>query len=107
MKRFKKILCVVNTDQKDNSALVQAVKLAESNQASLTVIEVMKEFFPDPSMLERALRLEEIQAKMTTEHSEKLNELVAPWRDKIQVNTKVLVGVPFYGNHLRSSPWRS
>ncbi|MCP5009587.1 MAG: universal stress protein [Aestuariibacter sp.] len=95
MKRFKNILCVVNTDLKDHSALEQAVKLAENNQASITVVEVMNELFPDPNLLERALRLEEIQAKIVIEHREKLNELVAPWDKKIQINTKVLIGIPF------------
>ena len=95
MKRFKNILCVVNTDLKDNPALEQAVKLAENNHASLTVIEVMNELFPDPNLLERALRLEDIQSKMVLEHCDKLNELVAPWSKKIQINTKILVGIPF------------
>ena len=95
MKRFKKILCVVNTDLKDHPALEQAVKLAENNQASLTVIEVMNELFPDPNLLERALRLEDIQSRMVLEHCDQLNELVAPWSTKIEINTRVLVGIPF------------
>jgi len=95
MKRFKKILCVVNTDLKDSSALEQAVKLAENNQASLTVVEVMNELFPDPNLLERALRLEDIQAKLVIEHREKLNDLVSPWGKKIQIQTKILIGIPF------------
>lgn len=95
MKRFKNILCVVNTDLKDNPALEQAVKLAENNQANLTVIEAMDEFLPNPSILERALQFEQIQENILIEHSASLKELVAPWSEKTQINTKILFGIPF------------
>ena len=47
MQRFKNILCVVNTELNDTSALEHAAKLAANNQASLTVVEVIDQFL-DP-----------------------------------------------------------
>jgi len=46
MKRFKNILCVVNTDYKHDSAMEHAVKLAEKNQACLTVVNVIDDVPP-------------------------------------------------------------
>ena len=43
MKRFKEILCVVETVEACKPALELAVKLTENNQASLTVVDVVDE----------------------------------------------------------------
>jgi hypothetical protein len=46
MQRFKNILCVVNTELNDASALEHAVKPATNNSAQLTVGEVIDETPP-------------------------------------------------------------
>ena len=43
MNRFKNILCVVDSKQVNDSALHQAAKLAQNNQARLTVVEVVED----------------------------------------------------------------
>lgn len=72
MRRFKNILCVVGPELKDNVALEHAAKLAENNQASLTVVELIDEIPPNIKLLERILSPEDLQAKIVMEHQKKL-----------------------------------
>ena len=95
MQRFKNILCVFNTDLKNNAALEQAVKLAENIQANLTVVVVIDEISPNSKVLENVLSLEDFQAKIVIEHREKLKELVFPWGKEIEIKTRVLIGISF------------
>jgi len=92
MQRFKNILCVVSTDLKDNTALEHAVKLAENNQASITVVEVIDEIPPNTNLFELTLSPEELQEKIVIEYEKKLEELVSIWNKKIEIKYKVLVG---------------
>ena len=95
MKRFKNVLCVVGTDQNDNTALEYAVKLAENNQATLSVIEVVDEIPPNTKLLERILSPDDLQAKMVEEHLQRLEERVTPWRVNIEIKIHVLSGIPY------------
>jgi len=96
MQRFKNILCVVSGNLKDNTALEHAVKLAENNQASLTVVDVIDEIPPNTKLLERILSPEDLQAMIVTEHQRKLEELVSPWSSMIEIKSKVLIGISFF-----------
>ena len=95
MKRFKNILCIVNTDMQDTIALEHAVKLAEKNQASLTVVEVIDEIPPDTTLFERTMSSIDLQAEIIAEHQNRLQELVSPLDHKIEIKTKVLTGILF------------
>jgi len=95
MKRFKNILCIVNTDTQDNVAMEHAVKLAEKNQASLTVVEVIDEIPPDTTLFERTMSSIDLQAEIIAEHQNRLQELVSPWSQKSEIKTKVLTGILF------------
>lgn len=91
MKRIKAILCVVESDMADEHALERAVILAENNQASLTVIDVVEcdtERFADPIM-------SDWQTAITTTHTQKLESLIEPYRKRISIHTRLLKGVPF------------
>jgi universal stress protein E len=95
MQRFNNILCVVDTVLKDNAALEHAVKLAENNQATLTVIEVIDEIPPNTKLLERVLSPNDLQAKIVEEHHQRLEELVALWRENVEIQIDVFSGIPF------------
>lgn len=95
MQRFKNIICVVNTELNDISALEHAAKLAANNQASLTVVEVIDEIPPNTTLLERTLSPVDLQEKIVIEHQKKLEEMVSPWRNKIGIKFKVLAGILF------------
>ena len=95
MKRFKNILCIVNTDMQDTIAVEHAVKLAEKNQASLTVVEVIDEIPPNTTLFERTLSSIDLQEKIIAAHQNRLQELVSPLGQKIEIKTKVLTGILF------------
>lgn len=97
MKRFNKILFVVDPKRSCKAALEWASLLAENNQAELTLVDVM------PS-LGRGLQLEgsvsaaELQATVLTQRKAqrkaRLESLVEPFRQQLAIQTKVLVGTP-------------
>ena len=97
MQRFKNILCVVAPDSVNGATLERATALAENNQARLTVVEVIDEIPPNTKLLERVLPLPpyDLMAKLHAEHRQRLEELVAPWNRNIEIQTKVLIGIPF------------
>jgi nucleotide-binding universal stress UspA family protein len=95
MKRLKNILCVVDSDLKDNAALKHAAKLAESNQATLTVAEVIDEIPPNTKLLERLPSPDDIQAMMVENRRQSLEELVTPWRENVEIQIDVFSGIPF------------
>ncbi len=86
MKRFKAILCIVEPGETYSPALERATKLAESNQASLTVAIGMPKEGPTSNELEAAM-MEECQAQLAA--------LVEPYRQQVDIDTQVLSGVPF------------
>ena len=95
MQRFKNILCVVENREADKYVLERAVMLAENNQASLTVVEVAERVtagigMPDGGPISAAL-----QAATVSAHTQGLETLVDPYRKRIEIQTKVLLGVPF------------
>ena len=95
MKRFKSILCVVNTNIQDTVAMEHAVKLADRNQASLTVVEVIDEIPPNTTLFERTMSPIDLQTELIAVHQNRLQELVLPWGQKTEIKTKVLTGILF------------
>ncbi len=95
MKRFKHILCTVALGKECNLALDRAVILAENNQASLTVIAVAPSVRAGIGMPEGGPISADLQATMVNSHKHELETLVEPYRQRIKIETKVLVGTPF------------
>ena len=95
MQRFKNILCVVNTDVRNNVAVEHAAKLAEKNQVGLTVVEVINEIYPNTTLYERTMSPIDLQAEMIAEHQNLLQELISPWKQNIEIKIKVLTGILF------------
>lgn len=95
MKRFKNILCVVEAGEVGRPALKRAVKLAENNQASLTVIDVIPRVTVSMGMPEGGPTSADLQAAMVSVHEKQLKTLVAAYRSRLDVQTGVLAGVPF------------
>ena len=95
MRRFKNILCVVNTEHDDASVLEHAVKLAVNNHAQLTVLEVIDEIPPNTTLLERTLSPIDLQDQMIRAHQNRLQELASHWSQKIEIKLKVLTGILF------------
>ena len=94
MQIFKNILCVVAAESGNEAALERAAALANTNQARLTVVEVIDEIPPNTKLLDRVL-FPEIKAKILEVYRKGLEELVAPWNKHVEIQTKLLVGIGF------------
>ena len=95
MQRFKNILYVAAPDTNSLEAVERAVTLALSNQACLTVVEVIEVIPPKIKLPNQSLSHSDLQAKIVAEHRNKLKELVASWNQSLEIRIEVLVGNPF------------
>ena len=95
MQRFKHILCVMDSGEASEPALLRAVMLANNNQASLTVVDVIERIIADIGLPDGGEISTELQALIERSHAQKLNTLVDPYRKQVEIETKVLAGVPF------------
>ncbi|PSJ16155.1 universal stress protein, partial [Nitrosomonas supralitoralis] len=95
MQRFNNILCVVSPDPTDCVVLKRAVALAENNQARLTVVDVINELPRNTNLIGHAQPLKELRALIVAERRQGLENRVAPWRKKIEIQTNVFIGIPF------------
>jgi nucleotide-binding universal stress UspA family protein len=95
MQRFKDILCVVENRQADKYVMERAVTLAENNQASLTVVDVVDHVIAGIGMPDGGPISADLQAALVSAHAQGLEILVNPYRARIEIQTRVLTGVPF------------
>jgi len=95
MKRFNNILFVFESAVDSRMALERAVTLAASNQAQLTLVEVVDELPTAIGAGSAGLSAETLQEAMIEERRERLKRLVEPIRTDVGVNARVLVGTAF------------
>ncbi len=95
MQRFKNIICVMNAGLEDRSALERAILLATSNQAELTVIEVIEKIPASLKQIDSTLWPANFFQQRLERHRLKLNELVATLHPGIRITTQALSGIPF------------
>ncbi len=95
MRRFNNILCVVTPGSGCKPALERAVTLTENNQASLTVIDVAECVRAGIGMPEGSPVSADLQAAVVRAHQQELDSLVEPYRQRVKVQTQVLIGTPF------------
>jgi len=95
MKRFKDILCVVARGAEHKPALERAVTLAENNQASLTVIAVAERVAAGIGMPDGGPISADLQAALVSAHEQELESLIEPYRQRIKMQARVLVGTLF------------
>jgi len=92
MQRFKNILLLASNTAEMSETLGRAVKLAESNQAHLTVVDVLKESPKTKGPAKTSLPPSD-PGEMTPE--DRLEQLIAPIRDNgVRIEAKVLTGIP-------------
>ena len=95
MERFKDILCMVTTPESSNAALERAVTLAENNQARLTVVAVTECVSIGMGMPDGGPVSAELQAATVSTCTQALGFCVKSFLTRLEVKTKVLVGVQF------------
>ena len=95
MQRFKDILCVMDDLETGKHVMERAVTLAENNQASLTVVDVVAHVTAGIGMPDGGPISTDLQATLVSAHAQGLETLVAPYRNRIEIQTRVLEGIPF------------
>jgi nucleotide-binding universal stress UspA family protein len=95
MKRFKNILCVIEPGDTSRHALERAVQLAENNQANLTVVGVIERITAGIRLPDGGPISTDLQAAMIHAHQQRLAPFVDPYRERIDLELKILKGTPF------------
>ena len=95
MKRFKRMLCVVEPRQTAEAVLERAVSLAQNNQAVLTVVSVAPRVTAGIGMPEGGPISAELQEAEIANSRQQLENAVAPFRSRIAIDAKVLMGTAF------------
>jgi len=95
MNRFKNILCIVESGKPYKPALERASALAENNQATLTITEVIPRITASINMPDGGPISAELQAAMVTSHTQNLKTVTASCCEQIDIHYKVLLGTPF------------
>jgi len=95
MKRFKRILCVVEPRQTVETVLERAVSLAQSNQAAPTVVSVAPRVTAGIGMPDGGPISAELQEAEIANSRQQLENAVAPFRSRITIDAKVLMGTAF------------
>jgi nucleotide-binding universal stress UspA family protein len=95
MQRYRDILCVVEPGELCSQALERAVTLAENNQASLTMAAVAPHVTAGIGMPDGGPISADLQAAVVSAHTQGLENLVDPYRSRMEIETKVLTGTPF------------
>lgn len=95
MQRFKNILCILARRGDQCQALARSVNLAESNQARLRVVMVAEKISLGMGMPEGGPISEQLQNALLRDSEELLKSAIRPYRDRVDIDTGVLVGTPF------------
>ena len=92
---FRDILCVVDIREDCTVAVERAVTLAENNQASLTVINVVDRMTTGIGKPKAGSISAALQSAMEASHMQDLETIIDPYRRRIPIRTKVRNGTHF------------
>ena len=95
MQRFKNILLVLGELHLSGPAAIRAVKLARSNSARLTIIDVLPTTTIGRSLQSFSEKMEGLQKDLVRQRQEELEEVVSAAVQDLDVVVKVLSGKPF------------
>ena len=95
MQRFKNILCVLRRRGDQGQVLARSVDLAKSNHASLKVMVVAEKISVGMGMPEGGPISEQLQNELLRDNQLFLENAIEPFRDRVDIETRVLVGTPF------------
>ena len=95
MKRFNNILLVLDPATPCASLVERAAAVAENNQANLKIVAVVPQFVLAAGLPSDGPVTMDLQARVVTDQTDKLEALAAPFRGRLPIGTKVLTGTPF------------
>jgi nucleotide-binding universal stress UspA family protein len=92
IKKFKDVLCVATPGVELQPALERAVTLAENNQASLTVVDVIEPMTSTTAMPEGGPDFVDLQAAIVKAHEQELHSQIEA--DLVVMGTVARTGIP-------------
>ena len=95
MKRFKRILLVLDPEEPCISLAERAVAFARNSQADLTIAAVVPRIVVAAGLPPDGPITTELQARLEAEQVQRLEALAAPLEERLSIRTKVLTGTPF------------
>lgn len=95
MNMFNDILCVVDVREDCTAALERAVSLAESNQARLTVLDVVDRITAGIGMPDGGPISADLQSAIVATDIQALEALVDPYRKRVSIKVEVRKGTRF------------
>lgn len=95
MKNFKNILCVVEPDNPSKVAILKAIALAKNQQASITVVSILRGRGVIPAVGKNKDKLASALKEMIESKNQQLELFVKQYNATVKVNTKILVGITF------------
>lgn len=95
MRRFQNIPCVMKSEIACQCAIEHAVALAESNQARVTVVTVTEHVPESIRIPGGGSAPGDMQGRSMNAMTQWLESLNEPYRARIEINAKVLVGTSF------------
>lgn len=94
--RFKNILCVLTSLSEQQSIVEQALHVAESHQASLTVQLALEALPPNASLVMASFAYIESQQSLLGDAQERLTAMVSQLAGGEILTTQVTIGKPYY-----------
>lgn len=98
MKRFKNILFVYDGEKESGVALKRAVDLAKTNEATLTVVEVLEEFPPEMQRAIESSKIVDFQKIVEQESSKDLKNYTR-WKNGNSGEEQGPLGKALHGDH--------
>lgn len=92
MKLFKNIIYVSEPSVAQEASLARAISLAENNQSSLTVIDVVPVFTAGIGMPPGGPISKELQERIVAERTAKLDVLLGPYKSRPNIRAEVVIG---------------
>ena len=91
MKRFSKILCVALPGEDRKAVIARAVVLAQANQATITVFDVVESSYAGV-LVSKDATYQKLSLQL---RKDRLKELVSEYASQVELDIKVEIGIPY------------
>ncbi len=91
---YSNILCVLSDTHRQDDVIAQAVHIAKSHQATLTIMLSLESLPPNANMVMESFSYIDSQSSMETQAQDWLRNQAEKWEEKYPTQTKVSIGSP-------------
>ncbi|WP_334027689.1 universal stress protein [Alteromonas sp. P256] len=91
---YKNILCVLGDSHRQDDTVAQALHIAKTHQANITIVLALETLPPNANMIMESFSYIESQQSMETQAQQWLTEQSKNWSQHYHADTEVLIGDP-------------